>query len=352
MKKHLAIAAVAAALIALVVLVLAYQYWGRPRRDATADLLGQLPPGASEVIFVDVAALRQSPFLAELYRWAPAPTTDADYQHFVQATGFNYETDLNRVGIAILQRGQDSWLFAVADARFDHKKISAYALQTGTRETRNGREIFSVPLGGSSGRIAFSFLSNDRIALTNGADLVLSSQSAIDPDTPAWSERFRRLAGTPIFAVFRQDAGGGSLANQTPGGLSSPQFSALLNQLQWISVAGKPEANRLRVVLEAEASVQTNMRQLSDAVNGLLLLAQAGLNDPKVRQRLQPQVRDAYLEVLKSADVSEIDRGETKSVRLMFEVTPDFLEAARNALPGAHVAPNPKPFDNKSAIRN
>jgi len=40
-----------------------------------------------------------------------------------------------------------------------------------------------------------------------------------------------------------------------------------------------------------------------------------------------------YLELLKSADVSKIDRGDTKSVRLVFEITPGFLEAARKAPP-------------------
>ena len=353
MKKPLAIAGATGTVLALAVLVFAYEYWSAPRHDPTADLLGQLPAGSSEVIFVDLATLRQSPFLAELYKWAPAPTTDPDYKRFLQATGFNYETDLNRVGIAILHSGRDSCLFAVADARLDHKKISAYALETGTRESRNGREIFSVPLSGSAGRVAFAFLSDNRIALTNSADLdAFSTKSGIESEAQAWRERFRRLAGAPIFAVIRQDAGAGMLPSQTPGGLASPQLSAVLNQLQWITVAGKPESDHLRVVLEGEGSPQTNTRQLSGAINTALLLAQAGLNDPKVRQQLQPQVRDAYLQVLKSADVSEIDRGETKSVRLMFDVTPDFLEAARNAMPDGRVAPGPKPFHNKSTIRN
>src|SRR5260370_37156058 len=59
-----------------------------------------------------------------------------------------------------------------------------------------------------------------------------------------------------------------------------------------------------------------------------------GLNGPKTRQQLDPQAREAYLEMLKGADVSRIDRGETKSVRLVFDITPRFLEAAKSA---AHV---------------
>src|SRR5437762_3298763 len=63
----------------------------------------------------------------------------------------------------------------------------------------------------------------------------------------------------------------------------------------------------------------------------VVILAEGGLNDPKVRQQLDPAMRDAYLALLKSADVSKIDRGETKSVRLVFEITPGFLEAAGKA---------------------
>jgi hypothetical protein len=91
---------------------------------------------------------------------------------------------------------------------------------------------------------------------------------------------------------------------------------------------------------------------LSEVLNGLLVLAQAGLSDQKMRQQLQPDVREAYLEMLKSADVSQIDRGETKSVRLMFDLTPKFLEAARAAMPIPPVAPQNKALPNKGTIRN
>jgi hypothetical protein len=84
----------------------------------------------------------------------------------------------------------------------------------------------------------------------------------------------------------------------------------------------------------------------------LLVLAQAGLHDPKMRQQLPPEVREAYIEMLKSADVSQIDRGETKSVRLIFDVTQQFLEAARASLPAASPAAPEKLQPNKNTIRN
>ncbi|MHB8501183.1 MAG: hypothetical protein ACYDCG_20090 [Candidatus Acidiferrales bacterium] len=345
--------------IAAVVVIGAGVFHGYQRRgvsgyNSRSDMLAQMPAEASAVLFIDLDAFRQSPFLAELYKWAPQTKADADYAQFLKSTGFDYERDLSRVSVAVLNGGKDTTLFAVADGRFDRNKISAYALQTGTRENQAGREILSVPVAGSNRRTTFTFLRNDRIALTNGANLELFlAGRRRDSDTQAWRERFRRLAGSPLFAVVRQDAAvGAALSAQAPGGLRSPQLSALIGQLQWLTVAGKPEADRLRVVLEGEGAADAPTRQLSDVINGLLVLAQAGLSDQKMRQQLQPDVREAYLEMLKSAEVSQIDRGETKSVRLMFDLTPEFLEAARAAMPVTPATPKSKTMPSKGALRN
>jgi hypothetical protein len=352
-KQRLAGAIVAAVVVAAIV-VFGYEHWSGSGFDPRNDILANMPSEASAVLFIDLEGLRQSPFLAELYKWAPQTTADADYAQFLQATGFNYESDLKRVCIALLKHGEETIVFAVAEGRFDRKKISAYALQTGTRENRAGREIFSLPRSGSARRFTFTFLRNDRIALMNsdGLDSLLSQRPS-EIDAQAWRERFRRLAGSSVFAVIRQDAGAGAaLGAGAPGGFHSPQLSALVDQLQWITVAGKPDSDRLRVVVEGEGSADAPTRQLSDVVNGLLVLAQGGLEDPKLRQQLPAEEREAYLEMLKSADVSQIDRGETKSVRLIFDVTPKFLEAARAALPVAPAVPQTKRFPNKSTIRN
>ncbi len=352
-KLRLAGAILAVLLIGAIV-YLGYRHWGGASYSPRDEVLRQMPADASAVLYIDLNALRQSPFLSELYKWAPQPQTDADYSQFLLSTGFNYERDLNRVSIALLRSGKDTILFAVAEGRFDRKKISAYALQTGTREIRSGKEIFSVPLSGPARQIAFTFLSNDRIALTNGSDFAAAlSVPHEDADSQVWREHFRRLAGSPVFAAVRQDAAAGTaLSAEAPRGFESPQLSALIDQLQWITAAGKPEGDRLRVVLEGEGSSEAPIRQLSDVLNGLLMMAQVGLSDQKMRQQLQPDVREAYQEMLKSADVSQIDRGETKSVRLMFDLTPKFLEAARTATPVAPVAPQNKALRNKRTIRN
>jgi hypothetical protein len=315
----------------------AYWHWhdsGAATRDA---VLSAMPPDASAVLFADLAELRRAPFAAELYKWIPKGQADAEYAEFLRETGFDYERDLDRAAIAVIKGEKESKLFAVAEGRFDRKKIEAYASRSGTRKNRGGREIFSVPLSDSARKISLAFLSSEKLAVTDSGDLVpFLAPVPNSADAHAWRERFTRVAGSPVFAVMRQDAAAGSmLASRAPGGLQSPQLSALLDQLQWITVAGKPQDNALRIVADGECASDQTAHQLADLLNGVLMLAQAGLSGPQTRQQLDPRIRDAYLELIKGADVSRLDRGETKSVRLVFDVTPKLLDAATIALPAA-----------------
>lgn len=332
-----------------------YEYQRRGGRNSAlrGDALALMPSDASAVLFADLEELRQAPFFSALYAWAPKPQADADYAQFQQATGFSYERDMDHVCIAVLKQGPETSYFAVADGRFDRKKITAYALQSGARFSQSSREIFSVPVNGSAHKVSFAFLRSNRIALTNANDLskILTGNQR-DVDTADWRMRFERLAGSPIFAVIRHEAGAGStLAEHAPGGLRSPQLSAVLEQLQWITVAGKPDGEGFRVVTEGEYTADAKAQQLSDLLNGVLVLAQAGLNDSKTRKQLDPAVREAYLDLVKGADVSRIDRGETKAVRLVFDLTPKFLEVARLPLPVVPPAPASNTSPQKSQRR-
>ena len=312
-----------------------YHKWTIRSGPARVEILALMPPEANAVVFIDFSELRQAPFFAQLYAWAPKPQADADYAQFVKDSGFDYERDLDRVAIAAEKRGQDSVLFVILDGKFDRRKISAYALKDGSALKTGAREIFSVPVSGTTKKISFTFLKDDRIALTNDLDLGTFLDAKKRPeDIAEWHARFERLGGSPLFSVIRQDAAVGSaLAAQAPGGLRSPQLSTLLDQLRWITIAGKPENDRLRVVADGECAAEATARQLVDVINGVAILAEGGLNDPKTRQQLDPATREAYLQFVKSADVSKIDRGDTKSIRLVFEITPGFLDAARKSPP-------------------
>lgn len=335
MKKESWIGLGASAFILISLAVIGYQRWVGSSESARAEALALMPVDASAVVFADFDELRHAAFIAQLYAWAPKPQADAEYAQFVNDTGFDYERDLDRLALAVEKHGADSTLLAIADGKFDRERISAYASKSGTVATNGGHEIYSISVNGSPKKISFTFLSKKRMALTDAADLgVFLTVNKKVGDQAEWRARFERLAGSPVFAVIRQDAAAGSaLAAQAPGGLSSPQLSSLLDQLQWITLAGKPDNDRLRVVVDGECPSDSTVRQLSDLLNGVIILAQAGLNDPKSRQQLDPAAREAYVELLKNVEVSKLDRGDTKSVRVILEITPKLLEAARSASP-------------------
>jgi hypothetical protein len=327
------------ALAILLAVFFGYRQW-KPSDPlgVRAEMLSPMPGDASAVVYVDLAELRSSPCLAQVFRWAPQPAPDGDYAQFLQATGFNYERDLDRVALAINRQSQDSTAFAIADGRFERKRIEAYAARHGSLKTADGKTLFAVPLNGSSRKAFFTFLRDDRMAWANDSSYFFEQPH--NSSAAEWREHFLRLAGTPIFAILRQDSGAAAALAQAPGGLRSPQLATLLAQLQWISIGGKPEGNLLRVGIEGECLTEATAHQLKELLSGMVVMAQVGLNDPKTRKQLAPELREGYLELLQSADIQQVDRGTSKTVRVVFDVTPKLLETASSP---STAADPPKP---------
>jgi hypothetical protein len=331
----------ATALGLAILLLLAYFVWSHPAIPGRNALLSWMPEDASAVLFIDLAELRRAPFFADLLAWAPKPEADQEYRQFVRDTGFDYEKDLDRVAVAFQQQGAQKIFFAVGDGHFDERKIKAYAEKTGAVQKSGGMEILSSPIAGSSARLSFMFLKKNRLAITNSNDFAPWLHNAKAVDDSEWRERFARVAGSPVFAVMRNEAlkeafsadpASQALARKATGELSSPQLSSLLAQLRWLTVAGKPENNKLHVALDGESLEEKNAQQLADLLNGVVLLARAGLSNARTQQ-LGAATRQSYLALLKSVEVSRIDRPDSKSVRLMFDVTPDLLKSAPNYAP-------------------
>jgi hypothetical protein len=342
MPKNKPLLAVILAMTVLLAAFFAYRQWqGRDALSGRAQILDQMPADAGAVIFVDLAQLRSSPFLVQLLAWAPQPEPDSDYAQFLQATGFNYERDLDRVALAMNRQPQNLAAFAIAEGRFDRKKIEAYGGQSASLKTADGKTLYAVPMKGSSRKAFFTFLHDDRIAWANDSSFFFQRPSGVSAPKE-WREHFVRLAGTPVFVILRPDSNTAAALAQAPGGLRSPQLATFLSQLQWITISGKPEGNVLRVVMEGECLTEGTVRQLKEVVGGIVILAQAGLNDPKTRKQLEPQLREGYLELLQSVDVQQLDRGSSKSVRVVFDVTPKLLQGAQKPDSAADPSP-PKP---------
>ena len=296
------------------------------------ELLARLPGDSTSVVYLDLRELRTSAFLVKILAWVPKPPAEEEYTKFVQATGFDYERDLDRVGISFGGTPQNPKTMAVAQGRFDQKKIEAYSGHFGTLKTAAGKTIYAVTLSNPTRTAYFTFLRNDLVAVCNDASCFFQpAEKSLSAEQ--WREHFLRMAGTPLFCVMRQDSALLSeLSQHGSGGWRSPQLAGLLGQLQWVSVGAKPDGGQLRVVAEGESSNETTIHQLNDMLGGLLILAQAGLDDTKASKQLDPDLRDAYRNLLKTAEVQKQDRGTTQSVRLILEISPQLLESARGAM--------------------
>jgi len=349
------------------------QRWATSRASSLEEMLHLLVQDMSgdttAIVYVDVAQMRQAPFSQKIFNWAQKPQTDAEYTQFVSETGFNYERDLDRIAASMTRRGSESVWFAIAAGSFDQKKIVAYLAKSGKLQKRDGYDIYTVvsPAGTATGagaptaaaapatsstpvpalnsppkttasskqpsKISVAFLRDGRIAATNDTDLsVYLDRKDPNADASQWQARFTRLAGSPVFVVVRQDASTvKAFADQAPGGLQSPQLSGLMSQLTWLTVALQPQQDSMRIVAEGESPNATATKQLADMLNGLLLLARAGLGDAKLTQQLKPATRAAFVSLLNSADVSSLDREDLKAVRIVLEITPELLNAASAA---------------------
>ncbi len=311
--------------------VLLYRHHAVLSGERVQELVSALPGDAATVIYVDALALRQSPFFKGLLGLAPAQQVDADYADFLRATGFHYERDLDRAAIAFRRDAARKSFFAIVEGRFDQGKIITFATSEGSRTVSDGRDIYSIPMNHSSRRISFAFLSSTRLALTDDVDLAAFLKPNENEAAKELRERAVRLAGSPIFAILRQGAPG-PLAQRppAPGGVRFNQLSSVLANLRWVTLAARPDGERLRLVAEGECASDDAARRIAESVEGMLTVARLGIDDPKARKAMDPAMHEALVDALKSADVSRIDRDETKAVRLVVDFGPKILDALQS----------------------
>lgn len=103
-------------------------WWVLGSGPTAADLVAELPEKTGATLFIDVGLARRAGVLD--YFTAPAPAQEPEYRGFVEATGFDYSRDLDRVALRFA-RGEGVWI--AASGRFDGGKLAAYAIARGGR---------------------------------------------------------------------------------------------------------------------------------------------------------------------------------------------------------------------------
>ncbi len=303
------------------------------------DVLSLLPPGAPIIAFGDIAALRSSPFAADLDALGPAPDQEKDYRDFVRDTGFDYSRDLDRFAADVwidtthpLPDGSPRVsLVAIADGRFDRAKISAYALRMGKVSKHGDTDVYEVPSGTPGEKFSFAFLSAGRMAIAQSASLhpVFSKSSGTSLDAGT-RDRISRVTGATFFAVAKTDDLPKAIA--IPG-MQSGQLNRIVRSIRGLTFAGHPDGNKLVVAAEADCDSMTDALQLSALLDTLRWLGRAALADPKTREQMRPEDAAALDRILKIASVSR----DSHWVRVRADIPPDILKASP---PPAHSTGN------------
>jgi hypothetical protein len=187
----------------------------RARRAATVeDLASYLPAEQGVILAIDFASLRQTGLLAALSGSGVAQ--EPDYVSFVEATGFDYQEDLD-YALAWFQKGTACILLK---GRFDWSKLKAYAVrQRGICRNSFCRVEGTTP----DRRISFFPLARATMALAVGPDewaatLLMkqkpSRRGIVVPGHPIWLSASAAAfedtgslpAGSRLFAKAMQGA--------------------------------------------------------------------------------------------------------------------------------------------------
>jgi hypothetical protein len=324
MKRNLVILAIVAAGVGA--LGLRYELRARSANKAGAlpELLNMAPADSAFIAYADVAALREDPLVQRAAALAEPAAEDRDYIEFVRATGFDYQRDLDRVVFATRPGAPGGGTMAVAEGRFDQKKIEEYALRSGKVENQNGRAVYVVPSATPGKNISFAFLSANRIAISDGGKFFATPGGiSSNPLDPAMRERLSRVAAAPLFFAAKTQARG------TIGTDPAPGAPSLLESVRWLDFAARPDNGAVVLSAEGECDSAQDAQKVASAVEFLRGVLRSAVADPKASLHMSPTGAAATERLLKAASVTTT----AERVRLLVTMTPDMLDTAAPAAP-------------------
>jgi len=132
----------------------------------------RLLPGGDGYVYVNLQWMRRANITGEL----PAVPHDPEYEQFIQATGFQFERDLDEAALAIHypanppgtkpDSAQQPRFSEVFVGKIDGERLRAYLRQISSSvENYQTRDIYNIPLEGRTVRVAI--LGVDTVAASN-----------------------------------------------------------------------------------------------------------------------------------------------------------------------------------------
>ena len=256
-----------AAAVALVVLL---------RKHAPPEP-ARLLPGADGFVYINLQWMRRANILGEL----PAVPHDPDYEQFIQATGFQFERDLDEAAFAIHYSPKSSQarqprFSEVFVGKIQGERLASYLRKiSSSTENYRSRDVYNIPLEGRTVRVAI--LGVDSVAASNVDDpqvihgIIDRSTKLASPFAgPALLRQYYRHVplASLAWAIFKVDPSAEFLA-MGPGGWSTllSQPAVMLASLRYLG------ALRFRAVAFT-GSVQ-DAKNVTDRASSFLSLFQA-----------------------------------------------------------------------------
>jgi hypothetical protein len=267
-------------------------------RKGAAPEAARLLPASDAVFYINVEPIRLLTGLGK----KPVANRDADYEQFVQQTGFDFERDLNRAAFAIHygNRDDETRYSEILQGHFDHTRVSQYLgkLSNNGIEHYQGYDIYAIPLEGRTLRVVL--LGLDTAAASNNADPACMhymvdryKESAFPFAGPALvRDYYRRVPlGSVAWTIARLPQ---QAAMQDHGELLIPGgWSSLLPRGSVVIASARPLTEvhlRAQVIMDNEAQARSFVGKLEAFLalfNSIDISMDAGGPDPDVKKAFE-----------------------------------------------------------------
>jgi len=237
----------------------------------------RLLPGADGFFYVNLQWLRRVNVLGDL----PAVHHDPEYQQFIEATGFDFERDLEQAAIAIhystgpsaLENARFSSVFV---AKLDGERLRAYFRKLAASiDNYRSIDIYNIPRDGRTLRLAI--LGVDTVAASNHDDpqvirgIVDRSRKLASP-----------FAGPALLRQYYKEVPfasmGWAVLKVQPSAASSPEWSLLFARPA-VLVTSIRYLGSLHFTATAFAADEEQARQISEKAGTFLSLFHAAESD-------------------------------------------------------------------------
>src|SRR5581483_7673899 len=269
----------------------------------------RLLPGADGFFYINLQWMRRADITGPL----PNVPHDAEYEQFVQETGFQFERDLDKAAFAVHYSGDGAKNGGTAEPRFsevfvgkiDGERLRAYLHKlSNSTESYRSTDIYNIPLDGRTVRVAI--LSVDMVAVSNHNDPQVI-HGIVD--------RSRKLAspfGGP--ALLRQYYKRVPLASLVWGIFKANAASENALSSQAGSSASKLSPFDLSFLFAKPAVIVASVRYFG----AIHFRAEAFTGSDDAAQHLTEQL-STFLTIFRAAEISVGQQGPDPDVKQFFE---------------------------------